>query len=232
MNKIINLQHIARTRLLSTGAVVAVLFVSLLGIQNVYAAITNSLDFGSTGSNVTELQTYLATNASIYPSGLITGYFGPLTQAAVQRFQAAQGIVSGGTPETTGYGRVGPQTMLRINSLMGSANNQTWDTVPVLSSALVQFTSTTATFTWTTNEYTQGQVYYDSKPLRTDEATGPGQQPYISGTFALDSGGLQTNHALTVQNLQPNTLYYYTTRGIDSSGNMSMQWPSTFRTDQ
>lgn|SRR3989338_7587505 len=207
----------------------AMLFVSLFGIQAAYAAISRQLDFGSTGSDVIELQTYLATNASIYPSGLITGYFGPLTQAGVQRFQASQGIVSSGDPATTGYGRVGPQTMLKINSLMG--NQVSWDTVPVLSTILVQPTNTTVTFSWTTNEVTQGQVFWDNQALRADEATGPNQQPYVSGTLALDAGGFQINHVVTVSNLQSNTLYYYLVRGIDSAGNVSMTWPATFRTN-
>ena len=231
MNKTINLRSILRKVFLFGGMLVAVSFVSLSGVQSAEAAILIQLDFGSTGSNVIELQTYLATNASIYPSGLITGYFGPLTQAAVQRFQTAQGIVSSGTPGTTGYGRVGPQTMLRINSLMGNVQAP-WDTVPVLSNPSVQHGTTSAIFSWSTNEPTQGQVYYDSMPLRTDEATGPRQQPYVSGTFALDGGGSQMNHTVTIQNLQANTLYYYLVRGVDSVGNMSMTWPSTFRTNQ
>lgn len=212
---------------------VAILLISFFGIQSVSAAITSSLDIGSTGSNVTQLQTYLATNASIYPSGLVTGYFGPLTQAAVQRFQAAQGIISSGSPSTTGYGRVGPRTMAAINILMGSGGSQTsWDTVPVLSTPLVQYSNTTATFTWTTNEPTQGQVYWDNTALRSDEATGPRQDPYVSGALALDAGGLQTNHTVTISNLQANTVYYYLVRGIDNGGNLTMTWPSSFRTNQ
>lgn len=222
----------SRKGILSGGMTAAILFVLLLSTQTASAAITSSLDFGSRGSDVTELQTYLATNASIYPSGLITGYFGALTQAAVQRFQAAQGIVSNGTPQTTGYGRVGPMTMARLNSLMGSGNQVTWDTVPVIGSPSIQTTNTTVTFRWTTNEPTQGQIYWDTAPIRTDEATGPGQQPYVGGTLALDSGGLQTSHTVTISNLQANTLYHYLVRGIDSVGNMSMIWPTTFRTNQ
>lgn len=211
----------------------ALALVSFFGVQSAHAMITSQLDLGDRGGEVSELQTYLAQTASIYPEGLVTGYFGQLTKAGVERFQTAYGIISQGTPATTGYGRVGPQTIAKINSLMGggpSFPTQTyWDTVPVLGYPSAQTTNTSATITWTTNEATQGQVYYDTTFIRADEATGPRQQPYISGTSAYDSGG--TNHSVTLQNLQPNTTYYYVTRGIDSVGNMSMTWPnSTFRT--
>lgn len=225
------MHDVSRKGLLTGGAALAMLFISLFGIQSAHAAIVSQLSLGSQGEQVTQLQTYLATNASIYPSGLITGYFGPLTQAAVQRFQAAQGIVSSGTPATTGYGRVGPQTMAAINNLMGAGSQTYWDTVPVLSAVSVQTGNTSVVFTWATNEPTQGQVYWDAAPIRADEATGPRQQPYVSGSLAIDSGGLQANHAVTVQNLQANTVYYYLVRGIDSGGNVSMTWPSSFRTN-
>lgn len=233
MNKTINSQGIFHKAIRFGGIVAIMLFISLFAIQSASAAIMSSLDLGSTGSDVTELQTYLAKSASIYPSGLITGYFGPLTQAAVQRFQAEQGIVSSGSPSTTGYGRVGPTTMLKINSLLGSNGDQlSWDTAPILSSTVISPTNTSATLTWTTNELTQGQVYYDASPLRLNEATGPRQLPYVSGSSVVDSSGLQTTHMVMIQNLQPNTLYYYLTRGIDSTGNMSMTWPSSFHTNQ
>lgn len=211
----------------------ATILVSLFIAQSAFAAITTQLDVGSTGSDVTELQTYLAKSASIYPSGLVTGYFGPLTQAAVQRFQAAQGIVSEGSPETTGYGRVGPTTMARINSLLGgSTGGQTsWDTSPTLSPTSIQRSRTSATFSWTTNEASQGQVYYNTVPLVFNEATGPRQQPYVSGAYSVDGGGL-ISHSITIQNLQPNTTYYFLTRAVDNAGNMSMTWPSSFQTTQ
>jgi len=63
-------------------------------------------------------KTYLAANTDFYPSGLITGNFDSSTQAATEKFQSAQGIISSGTSETTGYGRVGPQTLIRLNSLI------------------------------------------------------------------------------------------------------------------
>lgn len=193
------------------------------------ATIDRQLDFGSTGQEVIDLQTYLSTDMSLYPSRLVTGYFGPLTQAAVQRFQTAQGIVSSGSPSTTGYGRVGPTTLARLNVLT-NGGGQSFNTVPVLSPILVQRGQTTATFSWTTNEPTIGQVYWSTSNIRADEATGPGQTPFVSGTLALDAGGLQTNHVITVSNLQPNMTYFYFVRSIDAGGQMSVVLPATFQT--
>lgn len=62
-----------------------------------------------TGGDITRLQVFLrSTGDYTYPE--ITGYFGVETERAVQRWQARNGIVSSGTPETTGYGAVGPKT--------------------------------------------------------------------------------------------------------------------------
>lgn len=231
MTKTTTVRDTSRNSILLGGMVSALLIVSLLSVQSAYAAITSSLDLGSSGPQVTELQTYLATNSTIYPSGLVTGFFGQLTKAGVERFQTAQGIVSSGTPETTGYGRVGPQTRIRINSLLGSGGQASSDSVPILSTPVVQSTNSVATFTWVTNEPTQGQVYWSTSPILSDEATGPRQQPYVSGTLALDAGGLQNSHSVTIQNLQSNTTYYYLVRSVDNVGNMSMVWPTSFHTN-
>ena len=45
----------------------------------------------------------------------ITGYYGSLTTRAVQLFQAKYGIISSGSPFTTGYGFVGPKTRAKLN---------------------------------------------------------------------------------------------------------------------
>jgi len=78
---------------------------------------THGLAFGDTGEDVRQLQIFLkAQGTSIYPEGLITGYFGPLTQKAVERFQVKYGIAGPGDP---GYGYVGPKTRAKINALQG-----------------------------------------------------------------------------------------------------------------
>src|SRR3989304_8993450 len=59
--------------------------------------ITRTLRLGSrdaaTDGEVTKLQQFLAQDKTIYPEGLITGYFGSLTQKAVQRWQAKYSVV-------------------------------------------------------------------------------------------------------------------------------------------
>ena len=67
------------------------------------------LYFGMNSNQVSCLQQYLKSlGPEIYPEGLVTGYFGPLTKAAVQRYQALQNII------TTGY--FGPLTRAAANS--------------------------------------------------------------------------------------------------------------------
>lgn len=72
--------------------------------------IGRNLKRGASGDDVARLQRYLAVDPLIYPEALVTGYFGPATEAAVRRWQTKHFIVSSGTPETTGYGMVGPRT--------------------------------------------------------------------------------------------------------------------------
>lgn len=75
--------------------------------------LSRSLFLGSSDSDssgqVSKLQRFL-TDTGHYSYGEITGYYGPATQQAVQAWQASKGVVSSGSPETTGYGVVGPST--------------------------------------------------------------------------------------------------------------------------
>lgn len=89
---------------------------------SVESIFTETLQVGSTGEDVTLLQEFLAQDPDVYPEGLVTGYFGPLTEAAVQRFQEKNNIVSSGNPESTGYGLVGPLTRETLNTSLGETN--------------------------------------------------------------------------------------------------------------
>jgi len=68
------------------------------------------LRVGITGEDVKLLQEILATDPEIYPQGLITGFFGPLTKGAVIKFQKKFGIEQ--------VGEVGPITRRKLNELL------------------------------------------------------------------------------------------------------------------
>ncbi|OGN16631.1 MAG: hypothetical protein A3C81_01450 [Candidatus Yanofskybacteria bacterium RIFCSPHIGHO2_02_FULL_46_19] len=88
-------------------------------LQQTISQLFGPFSVGMTSPQVTLLQQLLAKDPSIYPEGLITGFYGPLTVRAIQRFQAKHGIVITGTPETTGYGLAGPRTRERITEVLG-----------------------------------------------------------------------------------------------------------------
>lgn len=79
------------------------------------AVFIRPLDVGASGTDVTALQTFLAKDPAIYPEGLITGYFGPLTARAVGRLQIKYGLIKNSTDPAAGY--VGPKTRQLLNSL-------------------------------------------------------------------------------------------------------------------
>lgn len=90
------------------------------------ASLKASMGVGATdaktGGDVTRLQTFLAQDVSVYPEGMVTGYFGALTEAAVKRWQAKYGVVSSGSAASTGYGFVGPKTRAAMATNCGSAS--------------------------------------------------------------------------------------------------------------
>lgn len=198
-----------------------------------YTQLTSSLDIGSKGSNVTYLQTFFADNSSIYPEGLITGYFGSLTRAAVQRFQTTYGIVSSGTPASTGYGRVGPATMVKINSMIASGGWTTADISGPLFYNVVQTPSSNSeTLTFYTDESTNARVVYNTSPLMFNEGdiNSNGFGP-IGGSSISSSSGMNTSHTIFIPNLQSGTTYYYTIIATDAKGNASVVGPNnTFHT--
>lgn len=92
------------------GVVVPTAQANVPGGGGVCPNIGRALKPGMSGADVTRLQQFLASDPSVYPTGQVTGYYGPLTQAAVQRWQIKYNIVASGSVETTGFGMVGPRT--------------------------------------------------------------------------------------------------------------------------
>ncbi len=207
----------------------AVLLTAMLWAGSASAlTVATTLDFGARGSEVMALQEFLATDVSVYPEAIVSGYFGTLTRAAVQRFQCKRGIVCSGDAASTGYGRVGPRTLAAINGsvvVTGGADTS----APIMSPVVMSTASSSVTFTWTTNELARGAVYYSPSALTLLEA-GVGS-PVLGGQSVSESTfGL--NHSLTISGLTANTLYYFAAKSDDASGNVQMTWPSTVRTTQ
>lgn len=68
---------------------------------------TQNLTLGSTGEEVTKLQEFLLAEGLLASDVTPTGYFGPLTEEAVKKFQQANGIEQAGV--------VGPKTRAALN---------------------------------------------------------------------------------------------------------------------
>ncbi len=77
---------------------------------------TTDLTLGSTGNDVTALQNILIAQGDLtMPAGVAEGYFGTLTQSALAKYQAANGI-------TPAAGYFGPKTMAFVNSAQGGVS--------------------------------------------------------------------------------------------------------------
>lgn len=194
-----------------------------------YSTVDSQLDFGEKNADVTSLQTFFADNAAVYPSGLVTGYFGSLTRAGVIRFQSLYGIDQAG--------RVGPVTRDKINSLINAGG---WGGVvstdvsgPQFYSVYQNQTNNSVTFTFVTNEGTTARVVYNTNPLMFNEgaSNSAGFGP-LGGYSASSASGLSTSHSVMLTNLQANTTYYYTVIVTDAAGNVSVWGPNnTVRTN-
>lgn len=182
------------------------------------ATLNRQLYVGISGSDVSALQAYLATDVTLYPQGLVTGYYGFLTRAAVANFQSRNGIEA--------VGRVGPITLAALNLRMagGLSSNLV---APVIGSVNTSTGRNNATVYWNTNENAKGVVYYSTSPLTTYEYV---NGVTVSGATAMTDANFRTSQGVVLSGLQTDTIYYYLIYTTDQDGNVSVTWPSSFRT--
>lgn len=100
-----------QAQIASLQAMIATLQAQLGQSSSASATFTRDLTIGSTGADVTSLQTWLISKGYAIPAGA-TGYFGAQTQAALAAFQAANGIAP-----AAGY--FGPITRAKVNAMAG-----------------------------------------------------------------------------------------------------------------
>lgn len=68
---------------------------------------TKNIQRGASGEEVKKLQEFLRSIPNVYPEGVVSGYFGPLTETAVKKFQEKNGIEP--------VGVIGPKTRAVLN---------------------------------------------------------------------------------------------------------------------
>lgn len=143
---------------------------------------TQTLSRGMFSDEVKELQRFLAQNPEIYPEGVISGYFGGLTEEAVKRFQEAHNLPP--------VGIVGPKTRAVLNETVSSGGGgvsspettqskkeETLSSVVVVQSVVSG--STTATTTTTAATTTNSVVLASS---------GGGSPGVSTGTYYAPGG--------------------------------------------
>ena len=202
---------------------------------------------GMSGEDVTLLQEILATDIDVYPEGLVTGYFGPLTRNAVKRFQKIADIEQ--------VGQVGPITTARINKLLVEGAGQsgkvppglliapgirqklgfTPQTLPgqkfppgiakklgVSGATATDITATSAGITWTTNVEANSSVWYSTITPLVVTTT--------ESTMNAFSDELVLNHYITLSNLIQDTVYYFIVNSADETDYNEISNEKTFTT--
>jgi peptidoglycan hydrolase-like protein with peptidoglycan-binding domain len=166
------------------------------------ATLSMQLDPGMTNSDVTALQTFLSTDSSIYPEALVTGFYGPLTVAAVTRYQTRFGIPA--------VGRVGPVTLASINGNGGTGGSDDVN-APITNVVNVSTGTNSATIAWSSNEAVFGRVMYSTTlPLI-----------YATASSVSSVSGFNSAQAASLTGLQPQTTYFYVLESTDASGNLT-----------
>lgn len=206
-----------RKSILGIGGFVTAMAMFVLPVVAGAETLTRQLQLGMSGSDVSALQTYLAKDSTIYPQGLVTGYFGTLTKSAVSNFQSRNNIAT--------VGRVGPVTMALLNNLMNGMGGE--GMAPWFNSINVSPGTNSVSMSWNTNENAASVVYYSTSPISMME----GANVTIGGSSQLVSTALTTYHSTTISGLNSNTNYYYVLYVKDGSGNESITWPAMFHTN-
>jgi hypothetical protein len=166
-------------------------------------------------TSIKRLQEFLQTRPeAAWPQDIDAGgYYGSITANAVKRFQAFHGIVSSGTPLSTGYGAVGPSTVRKIKEV----SCQTVVTSGAVSNVQAPQVSSTTTATATITGIGDGlnDLLLVSGTSDNTSVVGfaiaaqSGDKVYGSGNITVQPGGSwshQLNYALAAG---PHTIILY-----------------------
>jgi len=211
---------------------------------------------GMSGEDVKLLQEVLATDLDVYPEGLVTGYFGQLTENAVKRFQKIAGIEQ--------VGEVGPKTLSRINELLEEGAGKSGKVPPGLLIApgirkklgfepqplpgqelppgIAKKIGATpgedvtppviSEVTVTDITTTSARITWVTNEETDSKVWYGTTTPLVvtDSTPKVSSTDLVLNHDLTLSNLTPDTIYYFIVNSTDKAGNNEISEEKTFTT--
>ncbi|HVY35740.1 MAG TPA: peptidoglycan-binding domain-containing protein [Candidatus Paceibacterota bacterium] len=173
-----------------------------------------TLRVGSRSANVTALQQFLATEPYIYPQGIVSGYFGPLTKNAVMQFQLQYGL----SPD----GVVGPVTRSMINGIIASGEGINIR-VPVFLGYNESVSGHTMTIDISADKPVRAYVYYSTSPITGGDSETPFTLPTVSGTAQSDTN-LTSNKHIEIGGLSSNNTYYSVVLIQDAHGNVAARF--------
>lgn len=218
MNKII---MDTKSRVLATIILSTLVVVAVPSITNAYT-LNRQLDLKATGDDVSAVQTYLAKDSSLYPQGLVTGYFGSMTASAVSKYQTRNGFDA--------VGRVGPLTLASLNRAMSGAGNiqiVSGMASPEIYNTSVNTSRNGVNVSWVTDQSAEGLVFYSTSPLQATESL---SSVNVSGSMMASDRIFRNSQLVSIANLLPNTTYYYMIYVANQNGRVSVTWPATFQT--
>lgn len=219
--------------------------------------LIRQLRVGMTGEDISLLQQTLATDPEIYPEGLITGYFGPLTEKAVKRFQKLANLEQ--------VGAIGPKTLSKINELLSEGAGESGKVPPGLliapgirkkigfqpqplpgqelppgiSKKISPATSTPDVIVpvisglgATSTIATSTRIIWLTNELANSKVWYSTSTPLViaTSTLTVSSSGLILSHDLTISSLTASTTYYYLVTSADAAGNTATSTEKSFIT--
>jgi peptidoglycan hydrolase-like protein with peptidoglycan-binding domain len=206
-----------KKRLLFT-AILTLALICTSAVAN--AQITGgTMKMGTRGSNVTALQQLLSTNRDIYPAGMVTGYYGPLTHSAVVQFQLHYNLAADGI--------AGPATIGKMNSVIAMGRGLDIY-APQIANVKTSSNGRVESISFNSNEPVRAYVYYDTNGLMVRDSGASFTAPMVSGT-AVSTSTYGTSNTVTTPTLNSNTNYNYMVLAVDQSGNWNVYSPGTFR---
>ncbi len=220
--------------------------------------LSGELTQGDRSDDVRTLQEFLATDPTIYPEGLVTGFYGPLTAQAVSRFQQRYG--------TFEEGQVGPQTMVKINQILQEGAGSSGQVPPGLlvspgirakfepgftpqplpgqtlppgisnqpgvPTGSISLPITISGLSASNVTSSSAQINWMTDQTATGQvwySTGP--VTFGSGTPTVTSSDMSTSHSIILNGLTPGVLYYYIAASTNAAGTVTSA-QQTFMTPQ